>query len=249
MRKAATVLIVLVVVFGGLFLVADRVGASAAEKTISEQAVKEMNARGITSPDKPHVSVGGFPFLTQVLAGKYHKVTIKVDQPTFKNNVKLDGLTLVATPVRAPLKAITSHQGQVTADVVTGTATMNWDEVRALVDLAGIPGIDPSQVQLSVVDNQVRLRVPLSFLGQQITITAGGTLTVANGKVKFQVSTLTPEGDNLPNLNGLVNQYKQRLSVTINVPALPYKLTVNKVQTSSQGVVATASADNVVLAQ
>ena len=154
----------------------------------------------------------------------------------------------VATPVRAPLKAITSHQGQVTADVVTGTATMNWDEVRALVDLAGIPGIDPSQVQLSVVDDQVRLRIPLSFLGQQLTLTAAGTLTVANGKVRFQVSQLTPEGDNLPNLNGLVNQYKQRLSVTINVPALPYKLTVNKVQTSSQGVVATASADNVVLA-
>ena len=83
---------------------------------------------------------------------------------------------------------------------------------------------------LSVVDDQVRLRIPLSFPGQQLTLTAAGTLTVANGKVRFQVSQLTPEGDNLPNLNGLVNQYKQRLSVTINVPALPYKLTVNKVQ-------------------
>jgi LmeA-like phospholipid-binding len=248
-RKTAITLIVLVVVLGGLFVVADRVSASAAESTISDQAVKEMNARQITSPDKPHVSVGGFPFLTQVLRGRYDKVTIKVNQPRYQNNVKLEQITLVAAPVRAPLKAITSHQGQVTADTVTGTATMTWDEVRSLLDLAGIPGIDPSKVQLTVVDNQVRLRIPLSALGQTVTVTAGGTLTVANGQVRFQVSQLTPEGDNVPSVvTDVINRYKSRLSVTVKVPAMPYKLTVRKVQTSNDGVVATASADNVVLA-
>lgn len=249
MRKTAIVLVVLVVVFGGLFVVADRVSASAAENTISEQAVKEMSARSITSPQKPHVSVGGFPFLTQVLRGRYDKVTITVDQPQYSNNVKLEKLTLVATPVRAPLKAITSHQGQVTADVVTGTASMTWESVRNLLDLAGVPGIDPSVVQISVVDNQVRLRIPLTIVGRNVTITAGGTLTVANGQVRFQVSQVTPEGEGIPDyVTNVISQYKQRLSVKVNVPQMPYKLTLKKVESSSHGIVATASADQVVLA-
>jgi hypothetical protein len=249
-RKTAIVLVVLVVVFGGLFVVADRVSASAAENTMSEQAVKEMNARSITSPHKPRVSVGGFPFLTQVLRGRYDKVTITVDQPQYSNNnVKLERLTLVASPVHAPLKAITSHEGQVTADVVTGTATMTWDQVRALLELAGIPGVDPSVVQISVVDNQVRLRIPLVILSRNVTITAGGTLTVANGQVKFQVSQITPEGDGIPDyVTSIISQYKQRLSVKINVPQMPYKLTLKKVESSSHGIVAIAAADQVVLA-
>jgi len=248
-RKTAIVLVVLVVVFGGLFVVADRVSASAAENTISEQAVKEMSARNITSPRKPDGSVGGFPFLTQVLRGRYDKVTITVDQPQYSNNVKLEKLTLVATPVRAPLKAITSHQGQVTADVVTGTASMTWESVRNLLDLAGVPGIDPSVVQISVVDNQVRLRIPLTIVGRNVTITAGGTLTVANGQVRFQVSQVTPEGEGIPDyVTNVISQYKQRLSVKVNVPQMPYKLTLKKVESSSHGIVATASADQVVLA-
>src|SRR6185436_16501193 len=107
-------------------LAADRIGAYAAERTLSNEAAQEMKARNITSPDAPDVSVGGFPFLTQVLAGRYEKVTIDVDKPQ-SGAVQLDRITLVADGVHAPLKTFTAKEGQVIADRVSGTVVMNWE--------------------------------------------------------------------------------------------------------------------------
>ena len=67
--------------------------------------------------------------------------------------------------------------------------------------------------------------------------------------MKFQVSQITPEGDGIPDyVTNAISQYKQRLSVKVNVPQMPYKLTLKKVASNSHGIVATAAADQVVLA-
>src|SRR5882762_11548404 len=104
-RKVTIVLLVLVVALVGLFVAADRIAAYAAERTIAKQAQQELTAREVTSPSQPDVSVGGFPFLTQVLAGKYDKITIDVHQPTIQD-VKLDELDVTATGVNAKTSAI-----------------------------------------------------------------------------------------------------------------------------------------------
>jgi DUF2993 family protein len=241
-------LVVLVMVLTGIFLALDRVGANAAEDRIATQAAQEMSARNITSPAKPTATVAGFPFLTQVLRGRYDQVTINVDQPR-SGTVQLDKITLVARRVRASMRTLTSGNGPVTADVVSGTASMDWRAVVALMNIAGLPGLDPSKVQISVLDNQVRLRLPISVAGQQMTLTAAGSLAVSQGKVRLTVTKVTPEGKNVPSLIvGLLQQYERALSVDIKIPPLPYRLVVNRVQSSEAGIVATASAENVVLA-
>jgi hypothetical protein len=247
-RKVGISLLVLLLVGFGLLIVADRVGAATAENVLADQAAKEMKARNITSAQKPEVSVGGFPFLTQVLAGKYDKVTIKVNQPA-TSTVKLETLTLVAAPVHAPLKVLTSHEGEVTADLVTGTATMNWAEVTKLLEVAGAPGIDPSQVQLSVVDDQIRLRIPVAANGIQGAVTATGTLAVADGKVRVKLTNVAAEGANVPAyITRWVNSAARNITVQLKIPQMPYKLTVKKVETTSTGIMAIASADHVRLA-
>jgi hypothetical protein len=247
-RKLGIGLFVFLLVVVGLLVAVDRIGAAAAENLIADQAAKEMKARNISSAQKPDVSVGGFPFLTQVLAGKYDKVTIKVDKPS-TDKVTLESLTLVAAPVHAPLKTLTSHQGQVTADEVTGTATMTWAEVTKLLEVAGVPGVDPSQVQLTVVDNKIHLRIPVSVRGVDGAITATGSLAVAGGKVKVNLTDVGTEGADVPPLvSQLLKSATRNVSLSVNIPNMPYDMTVKKVETTKTGIVATASASNVRLA-
>ncbi len=236
------------VVLASLVLIGDRIAASTAEREIAKQAVKEMHARGITSPKDPTASIGGFPFLTQVARGRYDKVTIEVNQPR-TDVVRLSHLTIVATDVRASTSALMSGSGQVTADRVTGVATMDWDAVRALLDLAGLSGIDPKAVQLTVTDNNIRLRIPVILVNQEFVLLAGATLAVAGGVVRLKVTDVALENGEIPPiLRNLINTLKQRLQVSIKVPALPYKLTISSVRSTDAGLLLNAAAEQVVLA-
>jgi hypothetical protein len=245
-------LVLLVLLLGGL-VVADRLAAKAAAQQLAQQASKELVARQITAAAGPIATIGGFPFLTQVLGGVYQKITIKVDQPE-ANGVKLRDITVVATSVHADAQAVLKGTGTVTADKVAGTANLDWDAVRGLIQLAKLPNIDPKAIKLSVVNNQVEVRLPLTLpTGQAVTLKATGALQVAAGKVRIQLGGLTTEGANLPPLvDTLVRNYIQQngsnLVATINVPAMPYKLVIDKVETSDAGVLVKASAENVRLA-
>jgi LmeA-like phospholipid-binding len=247
-RAVGIGLLVFLLLIIGALVVVDRIGANVAADRVAAQASKEMQARGMTSPSSPRASVGGFPFLTQVLRGVYEKITIKVDQPQTKQ-VKLDQLTLVATDVRAPASDLINGTGTVIARQLTGTATMGWDAVKSLIELTGLPsGIDPSQLQVKVVDNNVELRLPLQLAGLSTTLRATGTLAVADGKVKLQLTDVGVEGADSPLLQALVRGFRSRLTATIRVPQMPYHLVVKKVETSSSGVLVTATADDVKLA-
>jgi LmeA-like phospholipid-binding len=252
-RRPLIAMAVVIVVLAGLLVVADRVAANVAEGRIADQAATEMRNRNITSAKKPVATVGGFPFLTQVLAGRYQKVSIVVDQPQ-SGQVKLDQLTVVAQQVHAPLGTLTSGQGKVTADTVRGTATMSWDVVRGLVDttpLRQVPGLDVSKLKIEVKDNKMTLAAPVAFAGLNLTLEAAGTLAVTKGEVRLQIEDLRATSANggvgaIP--QSVVNQYRDRLNVKVAVPNLPYDLKINKVETTRNGILLTATAENVVLA-
>jgi hypothetical protein len=252
-RRSLIALLVVLVVLGGLFVVADRVAANVAERRLADQAVSEMRKRDITSAKKPDVTIGGFPFLTQVLAGRYQKVTIDVDHPQ-NGRVTLDRLTIAADQVHAPLNTITSGQGRVTADTVQGTATMGWDVVRGLIDttpLKRVPGLDVSKLDVAVKDNKVTMSAPVAFAGLSLTMQAAGTLTVTKGEVHLQIQDLraTSAGGGVSSIPpSYMNQYRDALNVKIAVPSLPYDLVINKVETTASGILVTATAADVVLA-
>src|SRR5689334_23717370 len=122
-RKVWITLLIVVVVLGGLLLVADRVGAYVAASTIASQAKKELAARDITTPSDPTVTVGGFPFLTQVARGRYQSITIHVDHPS-SQGVTFDTLDVVANGVNASTSAVINRTGSITADTITGTTSL-----------------------------------------------------------------------------------------------------------------------------
>ena len=242
-------LLVLLLVLVGVLLIVDRVAAGAAENQISQQARKELVANKVSTPSDPKVSISGFPFLTQVLAGKYEKITIKIAQPKI-NDVQLDQLDVVATTVRADAQSVLKGTGDVVADKVTGTATISWANVRPLLQLAGLPkGIDPSKAELKVLNNQVQLRVPFTINGQNFAVTAKGTLIVNSGEIQIRLDEVGSDAGAAPQfVQNLIKQYQKRLTARIKIPALPFKMVVNKVESSPSGLLMIASADNVKLA-
>jgi hypothetical protein len=252
-RRRLVALVVVVVVLVGLVVVADRVAVNLAEKRIADQAAIEMRNRDITSDTKPRASIAGFPFLTQVLSGTYRKVTINVDHP-HNGRVALDGITIVANQVHAPLDTIRSGHGRVTADTVQGTAAIGWDVVRDLVDttpLRQVPGLDVSKLQITAKDNKLNLAAPIAFAGLNLQLQASGTLAVTKGEVHLQLDDLraaSANGTTTPIPPSFVDQYRDRLGVKIAVPSLPYSLVVNKVETSANGILIIATAADVVIA-
>jgi len=247
--KAGIVLLVMLIVLVGVLFVADRIAANVAEDQIAQQAKKELAAREITETGDPKVSIAGFPFLTQVLDGKYKKITITFNRPKV-NNVQLNDLKLVASTVRADAHAVLNGTGDVVADQVSGTATMTWEAVKPLLQLAGLPkGVDPAQADLKIVNNQATLTIPMSYSGFNFHLTAKGNLAVESGVVRVKLTEVTSDlGQTPPVVQSLIKQYQNQLTATIKIPAFPYKLVVNKVETSDAGLLAVATASNVKLA-
>ena len=137
-RKVGIGLLVLLVLLLGLVAIADRIGVGIAEDRIAEQAQTAIKNEGGTVEGKPDVSIGGFPFLTQVLAGNYDEITIKANKPQ-TNGVKLENMTLVATDVEAATSDLINGRGPVTAHKLTGNGFMTWETVKSLVQLSGLP--------------------------------------------------------------------------------------------------------------
>src|SRR3954466_12486202 len=86
--KIGIVLVILLMIIVGVLFVADRIAVHSAEDRIAQQTRKELVARNVSMASDPRVSIAGFPFLTQVIGGKYKKITISVNQPKV-NNVQL----------------------------------------------------------------------------------------------------------------------------------------------------------------
>jgi hypothetical protein len=237
-RRVGTWLIVVFVVVIGLLVAVDRVGAYAAERTIAQKVSQEVKDLGIQS-SSPDVTVGGFPFLTQVVGGRYERISILL-RDVSANGITVPSLDVHATGVNAEMSALMSGEGSITADRVDGTATVGYSSIRALIQQDGL--------ELSEDGGKLRLRLPLTIAGQQVTAIGVGEVRISAGKVGLAVTDIRAEGVELvPRAQSLLDEYKSRLSVEIALPPLPFGLRIEAVQVKPEGLAVTASARGVPL--
>src|SRR5258706_10625106 len=194
-RKVTLVLVILVVFLGGLFIAADRIAAYAAERTVARQAKQQLVTQNITSPQDPKVKVDGFPFLTQVVRGRYDKITIDIAKPTAQG-VSLDDLFVVATGVNASTSALINGSGRVTADQVTGTARLDWASVTKLIDLSQYGGSGATVTALP--DGQVQIKAPVRLLSLSVTVLATGTIAIAGDAAQVKINKVDVQGGGVP---------------------------------------------------
>jgi hypothetical protein len=268
-RGCLITLIVLLVVVVVLLVVADRVGVTIADNEVATQVANKAESEGVKLGQKPTADIGGFPFLTQVLAGRYDRIDVHLRDVTTKNssgrNLTLPRLDIRATDVKAPLHTLTSGDGSITANRLAGSAVVPYSYVQQIaqqnvgsIDVQGVKEI--KDVTVHGKDGKLLVGATVDISGggflpdQEIKVSGQAKLTVTDNSVKIDVTQLTAPDTNLPSLlqsllDSALDNIAGRLSTSVGLSGLPYDLTVNSVKVADDGLDVTATTGHVVLAQ
>ncbi|MFC0713066.1 LmeA family phospholipid-binding protein [Cellulomonas biazotea] len=113
--RAVAVTVSVVLVLGAGVVVADRVAASMAERRAVEAVQENLDVTGT-----PSLSIEGFPFLTQVLAGSLDDVSGSVDGVTLDGGITATDVTFDAQGVQTS-EPYTVSTGTISATLPTAT--------------------------------------------------------------------------------------------------------------------------------
>ncbi|MFC1420139.1 LmeA family phospholipid-binding protein [Streptacidiphilus cavernicola] len=233
MRAARRLFIVLLVLFG-LFVAADRLALHFAE---SEAASKIQSARNL--PQKPSVSIGGFPFLTQLAGSKFDEVKVTSPELTVNDgkggpDIRLQNFAIDGKGVR-----ITGNYSGIVADSGTGSALISYTDLsnalpnHVVVAYGGTPG----KVKVSG-------KVDVPVLGQQnVSGTADVNVVDGSGISLSNLGGISGVPAGLGDIVGSVLQPK------LQIAGLPSGLKLDSVQAGPDGVAVTVSGTDVSLSQ
>jgi hypothetical protein len=206
-----------------LVLVAVDFGA----KAFAENAIAtKIDSSGLGT--KPSVDIEGFPFLTQVASRDLSQIDINASNFTVKQ-VVISSLHATATGVRPNA----SFNGA-TISKINGTVVVSFATVTHLIPIPGLtvsadPADGPDAIKFS------------SSLGGAV----GKIEHSSSNVVTVQVGNLT----GLAGLASLLGGSSIASSYTFDIPTLPAGLVVRSITVTSQGIVATAAAQNTTLSQ
>lgn len=228
MKKLLVGLVVLLV----LLLVADRGLAAVARGVVADEV---RASAGLTAD--PEVDLGGFPFLTQAVRGRYDRVEVSADDVP-AGELVLDRLDAVLVRARAPLSQVLSGSvDRVPVDLVTARAVVSYAELE---ERSG-------DRRLTFAPDGDRLRVTgfVEIFGQELSAVAVSRLDVVEGELVITAESFEVGSDAADSL--LTGALEGRFDVRVPVQDLPYGLTVTGVRVGPDGVVALARAEDVVL--
>jgi len=217
--------LVVVVVLGAGLVVADRVAAAEAENRAVETI--ELNLEGVQGT--PDVTIGGFPFLTQLLRGSLTEVSGHVDGMT------LEGIDAVDVQVEAQDVSTTEPYTAGSGSIAATLPTASIEQVVA----------DRTQLDVKVaVDGDA-----LTASGQVLGLNLSATLTprVEDGKLLVDVGGLKLAGLTIT-VDDLPASIRSRLTdLEVPVSGLPEGLVLTEATVVPDGVRITATGTNVTL--
>ena len=250
--RALRILLILVVILGGLFVIADRVAFHFAQNEAADKLRTTENLA--TTPD---VSIKGFPFLTQVVSGRLDDVEVGIkDYEATTGSVSGSGSQKIRIDdLNASMKGVTfsgSNFSSATAADATGTALITYDELLKTAksqptDVA--PGITARVIGLSDGGNG-KIKVAVKLEAPALGIKLPNPVYVLSS-VTAQGNTVRVHADNLPRLAGMevagsrirtITDFQQRID------QLPGGIKLDQVQAAKDGVEITVKGSDVRLA-
>ena len=220
-RRWPVITAVIVIVLLVLAVAADRFACYEAENQMADR----IQQNGL--PVKPHVTIEGFPFLTQLAAKDFNDVVITA------SNVTEGSLTIAS--INATLHGMHLIDGFTGAriDNLNGSALITY---QALANAGGFP----SDIKLGPGANssQITATVNVPILGST-SATVQITRVSAN---QFNVKVVDAGGIESSLLGNLVNY-------TYTVPQLPAGMSIQSVSATQQGVMITITGHNTTLTQ
>lgn len=213
---AFLVLLVLAVV------VVDRVGGHVAAHVLAGKLESDEHL-----DSRPSVSIGGFPFLTQALNGKYDDVTVTTHNFLTPDQLRLDTLTAKLHGVHIPLsKVLDGSVKTVPVDRVDGSVSVSFGE---LADYLSMHGVSVALTRSTATAVKVVGRLaPHSKLVQVV-----GTIGVSDSTLTLSIGM----GQGLPRV----------IVLRIPLQGLPFRFEVTSIEVGLGGISGTGVARHVVL--
>jgi hypothetical protein len=144
--------VIVLIVLAVLALVADRGGQLAVER-VAAGRIKTT----LSTPDRPNVDLGGFPFLTELMRGRIRHAVIDV--------VDADGGKVQIARLHADLHGVSRHGDGITTEQISGDGLITYD---ALTEAAKPLRVDFGGSGL------VRITTEVTVLGRELTASASG---------------------------------------------------------------------------
>jgi hypothetical protein len=205
-----------VVLAAVLLVVADRAAAAYA----GDRAARQMQSQGL--PARPHVTIEGFPFLTQVASRNLRDVHITASD--LREGAVTASLIADATDVRLNPGY---RSGVVTR--AEGTVLISFSSVAAIARDAGVPGVTAS----ADGPDRIRFRVNLGVFTTDVIASIAQT-----GPRTFRFRIVSASGLPASVLGPLAD-------LTFQAPVLPYGITIQGVRVTSAGVAGHLSAHDI----
>ncbi|MFI9171728.1 DUF2993 domain-containing protein [Streptomyces lincolnensis] len=239
--RALRILLIVAVILGGLFVVADRVALHFAEGEVADRL---RTQEGLAST--PDVSIEGFPFLTQVAGGELDDV--RVGMKDYEADTGAGGQKIRIDDLEANMRgvAFSGDYSSATATTASGTASITYAELlkTAASEETELPlGITAKVVGLSDGGNgKIKVDVKVSALQQPVSVLS--TVTVEGDTVRVHA-------DSVPSFGGVQAAENEVRSITDfeqKIEGLPGGIKLDKVQAAKNGVDITVKGSNVRLA-
>lgn len=210
-----------------VLVIADRIAVIIAEHKISDRVASAYDL-----PAKPGVSIAGFPFLTQVVAGKYHSVDIRVRSLT-ADGVPVTGLDARLTGVRASVAQLLGRSRE--------PVTAAHASASAIVPLSAVQRRLPPGITLRPDGTALRVGGTAHYFGLDLPVSATVIPTASPSGI-----TLTPRQVHVGNVVSVpAGTLAGRLHIAIPLGTLPLHLKVTSVRVEPAGLRISAAGHNI----
>lgn len=176
-KRSRTVMIAVISVLAVLaaLIVGDRIANATAQNSLAESLQQEL-----AIPDKPNVSIGGFPFATQALAGSFSSIQVSADNVPVHTDVA--NLTIAKLDATLTGITVTDSYANIMANRGEATALVSWEEASKL---AGQPVtyVADNQMQIDFTIPIGQLSIKGAILGSPQLNAEDQTISVANPKI------------------------------------------------------------------
>jgi hypothetical protein len=219
-------------------VVVDRVAVGVAEGQIADRVQTSQSLA-----DKPNVDVAGFPFLTQVVRGRYKQVTVTVTGLE-REGLRLSEVRIVAEGVRVDLGDLLSGAvSSVPVDHARGSVLLTYDDLNAYL-ATRVDGPKVS-VRRSGSDLKVTGSVEIPVLNRPVSVSGNARIDISGENVTLLPTTVEALSGFLPNI--AEGAAKEALTVRFAVKGLPFGVRLGSAKVTDAGIVLTAVADGLTL--
>jgi hypothetical protein len=228
-RKGPLITLITLIVILALLVVGDRVANALAENQIASQFQSSLALSG-----KPSVSIGGFPFLTQLIAKDFKTVNISARNEVI-NSASAGGGALEIESLNATL-----HGLHFSGFSTSSTATVDQLQATALVTftaLAKVGGIPQGITLTADGANRVKATISLGPLSETADVQVTKT-----GPAQITVKVIDAGGISSDLLGNLAD-------FTINIPKLPPGVAIQSVSITQEGVMVSITGHDTSLSQ